>query len=93
MGGEGSVRGAGRKETVAELKAMVGTLRQEMKVMEDTVTKYKSVADEVHGLRADIKALETKMERKVNLCGMSVSGVGLGAGSGSLHRLRFGGDA
>ena len=59
--------GAGRKETVAELKAMVGTLRQEMKVMEDTVTKYKSVADEVHGLRADIKALETKMERKVNL--------------------------
>ena len=80
------MRGAGRKETVAELKAMVGTLRQEMKVMEDTVTKYKTVADEVHGLRADIKALETKMERKVTWN----FDVGSGSGSGSLHhRMPF----
>lgn len=59
---------AGHKETVGELKAHVQTLHKEMSMMQHQLKKARQVAEEVHGLRAEVQSLTSKLERKSRDC-------------------------
>lgn len=55
----------GRKEIIAEFKALVSSFPQDMGSMQRQLSKYKEAASDVHSLRADVQSLSTVLDRKV----------------------------
>lgn len=54
----------GRKEIIAEFKALVSAFPENMRSMQEQLTKYKGVASDVHSLRADVLSLSDVFNRK-----------------------------
>ncbi|GJP44849.1 hypothetical protein CLOM_g4257 [Closterium sp. NIES-68] len=54
----------GRKETVSELKVMIGTLHKELSMMQAQLTKQKDAATQVITLRAESESLKSILTRK-----------------------------
>lgn len=55
----------GRKEIIAEFKALVSSFPQDMGSMQRQLSKYKEAASDVNSLRADVQSLSTVLDRKV----------------------------
>ncbi|XP_077236568.1 E3 ubiquitin-protein ligase BRE1-like 1 [Tasmannia lanceolata] len=66
---EESSREPGRKEIIAEFKALVSTLPKDMGVMQSQLNKYKEAALEVHSLQAEVRSLSNILDRKANELG------------------------
>lgn len=62
---EEASREPGRKEIIAEFKALVSSFPGKMRSMQEQLTKYKEVASDVHSLRADVQSLSDVFNRKV----------------------------
>lgn len=58
---------SGRKEIIAEFKALVSSFPEEMGNMQGQLRKYKETASDVHSLRADVQSLSSTLDRKVGL--------------------------
>lgn len=58
---------SGRKEIIAEFKALVSSFPEEMGNMQGQLRKYKEAASDVHSLRADVQSLSSTLDRKVGL--------------------------
>ncbi|KAK4488538.1 hypothetical protein RD792_004302, partial [Penstemon davidsonii] len=56
----------GRKEIIAEFKALVSSFPEKMGSMQNQLAKHKEAAANVHGLRANVQSLTNILERKVN---------------------------
>ncbi|KAJ0112961.1 hypothetical protein Patl1_00150 [Pistacia atlantica] len=65
--GEAS-REPGRKEIIAEFKALVSSFPEEMSSMQSQLSKYKETALDIHTLRADVQSLSNVLNRKVKEC-------------------------
>ncbi|KAJ6835519.1 E3 ubiquitin-protein ligase BRE1-like 1 [Iris pallida] len=63
---EDASRESGRKEIIAEFKALLSTLPKEMGAMQTELSKYKEEASEIHSLRAEVQSLSSVVDRKVN---------------------------
>lgn len=57
-------REPGRKEVIAEFKALVSSFPEEMSSMQHQLRKHKKDASEVHSLRAEVHSLSTVLDRK-----------------------------
>ena len=57
----------GRKEIIAEFKALVSSFPNEMGSMQDHLRRYKETASDVHSLRADVQSLSGILDRKVSI--------------------------
>lgn len=57
----------GRKEIIAEFKALVSSFPEEMETMQGQLRKYKETASDVHSLRADVRSLSSILDRKVSV--------------------------
>ncbi|KAJ9171209.1 hypothetical protein P3X46_014604 [Hevea brasiliensis] len=58
----------GRKEIIAEFKALVSSFPEEMGNMQRQLSTYKEAASDIHYLRADVQSLSTVLDRKVKEC-------------------------
>lgn len=58
----------GRKEIIAEFKALVSSFPQEMTTMQSQLRIYKEAAADAHSLRADVQSLSSILDRKVGPC-------------------------
>ncbi|KAH7519670.1 E3 ubiquitin-protein ligase BRE1-like 1 [Ziziphus jujuba] len=58
----------GRKEIIAEFKALVSSFPEEMGNMQGQLRKYKEAASDVHSLRADVQSLSSTLDRKLKQC-------------------------
>lgn len=65
---EQASREPGRKEIIAEFKALVSSFPEEMETMQGQLRKYKETASDVHSLRADVQSLSSILDRKVKEC-------------------------
>ncbi|CAK9153322.1 unnamed protein product, partial [Ilex paraguariensis] len=54
----------GRKEIIAEFKALVSSFPEEMSSMQSQLSNYKDAAADVHSLRADVRSLSCVLDRK-----------------------------
>ncbi|KAK9273096.1 hypothetical protein L1049_017903 [Liquidambar formosana] len=61
---EEASREPGRKEIIAEFKALVSSFPEDMGIMERQLSKYKETASDVNSLRADVQSLSTVLGRK-----------------------------
>lgn len=59
---------SGRKKIIAEFKALVSSLPQDMGIMQSELGKYKEAASELHSLRAEVQSLSSMLQRKVRVC-------------------------
>lgn len=57
-------REPGRKEIIAEFKALVSSFPEDMGSMQRQLSNYKEAASDVHSLRADVHSLSTVLDRK-----------------------------
>lgn len=57
-------REPGRKEIIAEFKALLSSLPKNMDLMQSQLSQYKEAASEVHSLRAEVQSLSSILERK-----------------------------
>ncbi|GMP42715.1 hypothetical protein CsSME_00012364 [Camellia sinensis var. sinensis] len=55
---------SGRKEIIAEFKALVSSFPEDMGSMQSQLRKYKETASDVHSLRANVQSLSTILDRK-----------------------------
>ncbi|KAF9615523.1 hypothetical protein IFM89_024150 [Coptis chinensis] len=55
----------GRKEVIAEFKALVSSFPKKMSFMQSQLSKYKAAASGVHSLRAEVQSLSIILGRKV----------------------------
>ncbi|KAH9733325.1 E3 ubiquitin-protein ligase BRE1-like 1 [Citrus sinensis] len=58
----------GRKEIIAEFRALVSSFPEDMSAMQRQLSKYKEAALDIHILRADVLSLTNVLERKVKEC-------------------------
>ena len=58
---------SGRKQIIAEFKALVSSFPEEMGNMQAELRKYKEIASDVHALRADVQSLSSILDRKVGI--------------------------
>ncbi|PON33407.1 Cdk-activating kinase assembly factor [Parasponia andersonii] len=65
---EEASREPGRKEIIAEFKALVSSFPEEMGNMQGQLRKYKETASDVNSLRADVQSLSSILDRKVKEC-------------------------
>ncbi|XP_043715889.1 E3 ubiquitin-protein ligase BRE1-like 1 isoform X2 [Telopea speciosissima] len=63
---KGISREPGRKEIIAEFKALVSSLPKDMGIMQSQLNKYKEAASEVHSIRAEVQSLSIFLDRKVS---------------------------
>lgn len=61
---EEASREPGRKEIIAEFKALLSSFPDNMGTMQNQLRKYKDAASDVHSLRADVQSLSSVLERK-----------------------------
>ncbi|CAL5381347.1 unnamed protein product [Camellia sinensis] len=61
---EEASREPGRKEIIAEFKALVSSFPEDMGSMQSQLRKYKEAASDVHSLRANVQSLSTILDRK-----------------------------
>ncbi|XP_059633890.1 E3 ubiquitin-protein ligase BRE1-like 1 [Cornus florida] len=54
----------GRKEIIAEFKALVSSFPEDMSSMQSQLSKYKDAASDIHSLRADVESLSSVLDRK-----------------------------
>lgn len=54
----------GRKEIIAEFKALVSSFPERMGSMQNQLVKHKETAAEIHSLRADVESLSNILDRK-----------------------------
>ncbi|GMN56359.1 hypothetical protein TIFTF001_025463 [Ficus carica] len=64
---EQASREPGRKEIIAEFKALVSSFPEEMETMQGQLRKYKETASDVHSLRADVQSLSSILDRKASV--------------------------
>lgn len=57
----------GRKEIIAEFKALVTSFPEKMGGMENQLAKHKETAADIHSLRADVESLTNILNRKVKI--------------------------
>lgn len=55
----------GRKEIIAEFKALVSSFPEKMGSMQNQLAKHKETAADIHSLRADVESLTNILDRKV----------------------------
>lgn len=55
----------GRKEIIAEFKALLSSFPERMGSMQNQLAKHKETAAEIHSLRADVESLSNILDRKV----------------------------
>lgn len=55
----------GRKEIIAEFKALVSSFPEKMGSMQNKLAKHKESAADIHSLRADVESLTDILNRKV----------------------------
>ncbi|KAJ4727229.1 E3 ubiquitin protein ligase [Melia azedarach] len=65
---EEASREPGRKEIIAEFKALVSSFPEEMSTMQSQLSKYKEAAVDIHSLRADVESLTNVLGSKVKEC-------------------------
>ncbi|XP_025015584.2 E3 ubiquitin-protein ligase BRE1-like 1 isoform X2 [Ricinus communis] len=65
---EEASREPGRKEIIAEFKALVSSFPEDMGNMQRQLSNYKEAASDIHSLRADVQSLSTVLDRKVKEC-------------------------
>ncbi|GAV90855.1 zf-C3HC4_3 domain-containing protein [Cephalotus follicularis] len=58
----------GRKEIIAEFKALVSSFPEEMSTMQSQLSKFKEASFDIHSLRADVQSLSSILDRKVKEC-------------------------
>ncbi|KAF2303528.1 hypothetical protein GH714_018996 [Hevea brasiliensis] len=58
----------GRKEIIAEFKALVSSFPEAMGNMQRQLSTYKEATSDIHSLRADVQSLSTVLDRKVKEC-------------------------
>ncbi|XP_058084493.1 E3 ubiquitin-protein ligase BRE1-like 1 isoform X2 [Magnolia sinica] len=63
---EEASREPGRKEIIAEFKALLSSLPKNIDIMQSQLSKYKEAASEVHCLRAEVQSLSNILDRKAN---------------------------
>lgn len=61
---EEASREPGRKDIIAEFKALVSSFPDDMGRMQSQLSKYKEAASDVHSLRADVQSLSNVLDRK-----------------------------
>ncbi|XP_057980578.1 E3 ubiquitin-protein ligase BRE1-like 1 [Malania oleifera] len=61
---EEASREPGRKDIIAEFKALVSSFPDDMGAMQGQLSKYKEAAADVHTLRADVQSLSNVLDRK-----------------------------
>lgn len=61
---EEASREPGRKEIIAEFKALVSSFPEDMGSMQSQLSTYKEAASDIHSLRADVQSLKTVLHRK-----------------------------
>uniref|UniRef100_A0A7N0VA89 E3 ubiquitin protein ligase n=1 Tax=Kalanchoe fedtschenkoi TaxID=63787 RepID=A0A7N0VA89_KALFE len=62
---EESSRDPGRKEIIAEFKAMLSSFPKKMSLMQKQLSKHKETTTDVHSLRGDVQALTFVLDRKM----------------------------
>ncbi|KAG6749309.1 hypothetical protein POTOM_046353 [Populus tomentosa] len=62
---EESSREPGRKDVIAEFKALVSSFPEEMGSMQSQLSNFKEASSDIHSLRADVQSLSTVLDRKV----------------------------
>lgn len=65
---EEASREPGRKEIIAEFRALVSSFPEDMSAMQRQLSKYKEAALDIHILRADVLSLTNVLDRKVKEC-------------------------
>ncbi|XP_038682111.1 E3 ubiquitin-protein ligase BRE1-like 1 [Tripterygium wilfordii] len=65
---EEASREPGRKEIIAEFKALLSSFPEEMGTMQSQLSKFKESTSDIHSLRADVKSLSAVLDRKVKEC-------------------------
>ncbi|WCJ22965.1 E3 ubiquitin-protein ligase BRE1-like 1 [Euphorbia peplus] len=65
---EEASREPGRKEIIAEFKALLSSFPDEMGNMQRQLSNYKEAASDIHTLQADVRSLSTVLDRKVKEC-------------------------
>ncbi|PKI55045.1 hypothetical protein CRG98_024552 [Punica granatum] len=55
----------GRQEIITDFKALLSTFPEEMQTMQSQLSKYKEDAVDIHSLRAEVQALSSILNRKV----------------------------
>ena len=58
---------SGRKEIIAEFKALVSSFPEDMGSMQSQLSTYKETASDIHSLRANVQSLSTVLDRKVSV--------------------------
>uniref|UniRef100_A0A2P2MV24 E3 ubiquitin protein ligase n=1 Tax=Rhizophora mucronata TaxID=61149 RepID=A0A2P2MV24_RHIMU len=58
----------GRKEIIADFKALVSSFPDEMGSMQRQLNSYKEAALDIHSLHADMQSLSSILERKAKEC-------------------------
>ncbi|KAI9381959.1 hypothetical protein POPTR_014G055800v4 [Populus trichocarpa] len=66
---EESSREPGRKDVIAEFKALVSSFPEEMGSMQSQLSNFKEASSDIHSLRADVQSLSTVLDRKGKQCG------------------------
>ncbi|KAL8495504.1 hypothetical protein ACS0TY_019591 [Phlomoides rotata] len=61
---EAACKEPGRKEIIAEFKALVSSFPEKMGSMQNQLAKHKETAAEIHSLRADVGSLSNILDRK-----------------------------
>lgn len=61
---EAASREPGRKDIIAEFKALVSSFPEDMGSMQSQLSTYKEAASDIHSLRADVQSLKTVLHRK-----------------------------
>ncbi|KAB5569032.1 hypothetical protein DKX38_002825 [Salix brachista] len=61
-------REPGRKEIIAEFKALVSSFPEEMSSMQRQLSNFKDASSGIHSLRADRQSLSTVLDRKAKEC-------------------------
>ncbi|KAF9687687.1 hypothetical protein SADUNF_Sadunf02G0119000 [Salix dunnii] len=65
---EEASREPGRKEIIAEFKALVSSFPEEMGSMQRQLSNFKDASSGIHSLRADGQSLSTVLDRKAKEC-------------------------
>ncbi|KAJ6335053.1 hypothetical protein OIU78_011814, partial [Salix suchowensis] len=65
---EEASREPGRKEIIAEFKALVSSFPEEMGSMQRQLSNFKDASSGIHSLRADRQSLSTVLDRKAKEC-------------------------
>ncbi|KAL9385692.1 hypothetical protein Peur_022702 [Populus x canadensis] len=66
---EESSREPGRKDVIAEFKALVSSFPEEMGSMQSQLSNFKEASSDIHSLRADVQSLSTVLDTKGKQCG------------------------